>query len=105
MIDPHHPYPARPVTGDDSALVLNHAADQLVMLRSPMWHGDALAQLHAVASLIAEAHKQLPTLVADARDQQHTWKEIARQLRRSRLAVIALHAGRTARRRTPLDPD
>ena len=105
MIDPHRPYPDRPVVDDDSDRVLTYAADQLVMLRSPMWHQDGLAQIHAVVSLMAQAQHQLPRLVADARDQQHTWTEIARQLRRPRLAVIALHAGRTSKRRTPIDPD
>jgi hypothetical protein len=70
-----------------------------------MYHDDALAELHALASLTLEANRRLPQVVTDARDQQHSWSEIAGQLGQRRLAVMARHAGRTAKRRTPPDPD
>jgi len=102
--DPRRPYPPRPMLDDDSADVLDQAVAALVALRAPMHFGDAGADLHAVVSLIAEARDRLPRTVADARDQQHTWTEIARQLGVSRLHVLARFGGRTARRRTPLEP-
>jgi hypothetical protein len=35
--------------------------------------GDALSELHALASLAKQIRAQLPRVIADARDQQHTW--------------------------------
>jgi len=61
--------------------------------------------LHALTSLIAEAQSRLPRVVADARDQQHTWTAIAQQIGVTRLRALARYGGRTAKRRTPLGPD
>jgi hypothetical protein len=78
---PRRPHPARALTDHDSAQVLTEATQQLMMLRSPMYHDDALAELHALASLTLEANRRLPQVVTDARDQQHSWSEIAGQTR------------------------
>jgi len=67
-LDPHRRYPARRVLGDDSARLLDEAVDTLVILRAPMHHGDAGAELHALASLIAKADSRLGPVVANARD-------------------------------------
>ena len=104
-LDPRRRYPTRPVLDHHSAQALDDAIDTLIILRAPMHHGDAGAELHVLATIIAQAHARLGRTVADARDQHHTWAEIARQLHISRLHAIARYAGRTARRRTPLDPD
>ena len=104
-LDPHRSYPARSALGDDSARLLNDVIDTLVLLRAPMHHGHAGAELHAVTSIIAEANSRLRRVVADARDQQHTWAEIAHQLGTSWLHAVARFAGRTTTRRTPLNPD
>ena len=56
-------------------------------------------------SLIAEARDRLAHVVADARDQDHTWGEIAHQLGCSRLSAIAHYAHNWKKRRRPLDPD
>ncbi len=42
--------------------------------------GDAGAALSCLASLVAEAQSRLPDAVADARDQDYTWAEIAARL-------------------------
>jgi len=65
---------------DVSEAVLDDAVAQLTLLRSPLSLGDALAELHAMVSLRAELHASLPLTVAAARDQDHTWPDIARQL-------------------------
>ena len=89
--DPRCELPARPVRDDYSAAVVDEAVFSLTMLRSPMRWGDALAELHATTSLLAELQARLAGIVAAARDQDHTWTAIAAQL-----GVTA----QTARRRT-----
>jgi len=79
-VDPRRRYPDRPVTDDESDAVLIVAVNDLIMLRSPMWHGDAGAVLHALASLNAQINAWLPDAIADARDQDYTWAEIAGHL-------------------------
>jgi hypothetical protein len=73
-------HPAHPVTDEVSAAILGDAVVQLTILRSPLSSGDALAELHATLSLLAELNASLPATVAAARDQDHTWHDIARQL-------------------------
>jgi hypothetical protein len=46
----------------------------------PMGHGDGLLRVHALASLIAQANALTADAVADARDQNHPWSDIAAQL-------------------------
>ena len=103
--DPRRLYPPRPRADDDSASVLDDAVETLIVLRSPLYSGDAGAELHALVSLIAHAKGRLASVVADARDQEHTWGEIARQLGRSRLSAMARYAPNSKKRRRPLDPD
>ena len=65
---------------EQSALVLEDAIVTLTLLRSPMRLGDSLAELHATVSLLAELQTRLPKIVSAARDQGHSWIEIAAQL-------------------------
>jgi hypothetical protein len=69
-----------PLTGDDSLQVLSEAIDHLARLRTPYWLGDSAVQLHALASLIAQAGQLLPQAVNDARDQELTWNQIGELL-------------------------
>jgi hypothetical protein len=78
-----HPY----IDGETLTLV-EAAVESLVCLRGSGL-GDAGAALSALASLIAEAQTRLPDAVADARDHDDTWAEIA-----TRLAVTASTAQR-----------
>ena len=64
----------------DSAAVLAEAVDALAALRTPYWLGDNAVGLHALASLIAQAHTMIPDAVHAARDQGHTWAEIGQLL-------------------------
>lgn len=73
-------HPRHAVIDDYSAAVLEDAAVELTLLRAPMQLGDRLAELHAMASLRAQIHAWLPIVVAGARDQGHTWDDIAAQL-------------------------
>jgi hypothetical protein len=79
-----------PATGDDSHQVLTDAIDTLARQRTTYWLGDSAVHLHALASLIAQAHQLLPQAVHDARDQELTWTQIGQLLNTS--------AGTAARR-------
>ena len=80
MSDPRRSYPPRPVTDDVSAELVDEAVRSLVMMRAPMYLGDACAELHALLSLAAEIKARLPGSVKRARDQDALWSAIARQL-------------------------
>jgi hypothetical protein len=80
MSDPRRPHPDHVVLDDDSAQVLEAAVDQLNIFRSPMGLGDATLRVHALATLIAQADALLADAVADARDQDDPWSDIAGQL-------------------------
>ena len=69
-----------PTTGDDSLHVLNDAIEALARLRTPYWLGDSAVRLHALASLIAQAHQLLPHAVHQARDQELTWSQVGELL-------------------------
>lgn len=73
-------HPDHPVMDDTSAAVLDDAVLRLTLLRSPLSFGDALAALHAKVSLLAELHASMPAAITAARDQDHTWQDIAHQL-------------------------
>lgn len=90
MTDPRRSHPDHVVLDDDSAHVLEDAVYYLSVYRMPMGYGDGLLRVHALASLIAQADALIADAVADARDQDHPWSDIAAQL-----AVTA----ETARRR------
>jgi hypothetical protein len=94
-----------PTTDEYSAAVFDNAIESLANLRGFQWLGDAAATLHLVASLMAEAGSRLPRAVADARDQELSWAQIADLLGVTRASVWQRYAGRTAQDRTPLDPD
>jgi hypothetical protein len=74
-------YPSQPLIDPDSAWILAHAVMDLAVIRCPT-HGlaDSLADLHASVSLLRQGHAFLPAVVADARNQDRSWDEIAAQL-------------------------
>src|SRR5204862_3743593 len=51
--DPRRKFPDHPTLDDESDQVLTTAVDTMIVLRSPMWHGDSGAVLHALATLTA----------------------------------------------------
>jgi hypothetical protein len=94
-----------PNIGVDTERILEAAIETLGKVRGLPWLGDAGVTLHLVASLMAEAERRLPRAVADARDQDYSWAEIADLLGVTRSSAWQRYTGRTARHRTPLDPD
>jgi len=69
-----------PRVDDDSTAIIDEAVEALSEIRTAHWLGDSGVRLHALASLIAEAQRQLPKAIRDARDQELTWQEIAQLL-------------------------
>ena len=105
MREPRRDHYLGPTTGDDTESVLEAAIDSLGALRDLAWLGDAATYLHLLASLLAEAEGHLPRAVADARDQDCSWAQIADILGVTRASAHQRYRGRTAENRTPLDPD
>jgi hypothetical protein len=73
-------HPDHPLIDDHSAAILEEAAVELTLVRSPMRLGDGLADLHAMVSLQAQLQAWIPLAVAAAHNQGHTSPEIACQL-------------------------
>ena len=80
MADPRRAYPSRPLVDECSRAVLDEAVASLTILRSPMYVGDAGAELHALASLRAQIEARLSEAVVAARDQLAPWAVIGAQL-------------------------
>ncbi len=94
-----------PATGADSERVLEAAIETLGTLRGLPWLGDAGATVHLLVSLIHQAQQQLPTAVADARDQEYSWAQIADLLGVTRASAWQRYAGKTTTNRTPTELD
>ena len=78
--DPSRPHPDRPIIDDDTADAVENAIHHISTNRSPLNETHAGLRLHALASLIAQAQALLPTAVADARNHDFHWTEIAAEL-------------------------
>ncbi len=105
MREPRRDHYIAPTTGHDSERILDAAIESLGTVRGLEWVGDAGATLHLLISLTAEAERRLPRAVADARDQDYSWAQIADLLGVTRASAWQRYAGRSAQQRTPLDPD
>ena len=105
MREPRRDHYLEPATDDDTRAVLDSAIESLGTLRRLEWVGDAGATLHLLASLVAEASARVPGAVAEARDQEYSWAEVADLLGVTRASAWQRYAGRTARDRAPLEPD
>ena len=92
-------HPAHPLVDDNTAVLIDEAAVELTMLRSPAGLGDGLADLHAMVSLLAQLHAWIPIAIASARRQNHSWAEIAAQLQVT--AATARRRHHTPPRRWP----
>ena len=80
VADPRRCSPSEPLTDVDSEAVVALDVNDLMLVRSPMWSGDAGAVLHALASLRAEMDRWLPDAVADAHRRGYSWADIARSI-------------------------
>jgi hypothetical protein len=103
--DPRRLHPDHVVVDDDSAEALEEAVHHLELARSPMNLGDGVLRVHVLASLIAQAEALLSDAVADARDQDHPWADIADQLGVTADAARRRYAHHHRTRSVPIDPD
>ena len=103
--EPRRDHYITPTTGADTQRVLHDAIASLGTIRGLPWLGDAGATLHLLASLTTEAERQLPRAVADARDQDYSWAQIADLLGVTRASAWQRYARHTNTNRTPLQPD
>ena len=103
--EPRRDHYIEPATDDDTRAVLGSAIEALCPLRGLEWVGDAGATLHRLASLVAEATERVPRAVADARDQDYSWAQVADLLGVTRASAWQRYAAHTARDRTPLELD
>lgn len=94
-----------PKTGADTDAVLDEAITSLGNTRGMQWLGDSGVTIHLLISLIQQAQDRLPQAVAEARDQEYTWAEIADLLGVTRASAWQRYAGRTTQHRTPHPPD
>lgn len=101
MNQPRRDHYIEPATDTDSEHVLDEAIASLGTLRDLPWLGDAGATLHLLTSLIHQAQQQLPTAVADARDQEYTWAQIADLLGVTRASAWQRYARHTTANPTP----
>ena len=69
----HDPHPRG---GEDTYDLIDDALGTLATRRG-VWLGDNLATIALITSLVDQAERWLPTLVHDARDNGHTWAQIA----------------------------
>ena len=103
--EPRRDHYLKPAAGEDSQQTLDDAHETLATLRGMARLCDAAASLHLLTSLRDEVEQQLPRAVADAREQECSWAEIADLLGVTRASAWQRYAGRTNQNRTPLDPD
>jgi hypothetical protein len=69
-----------PQSGDEATFeIVDHAIGQLGMHRG-LWMGDDCNMIHLVASVIEQAQRFLPYLIAEARQDGCTWRDIAHLL-------------------------
>jgi hypothetical protein len=66
-----------PQSGDDATFeIVDHAVGELGLHRG-LWMGDDRNMIHLVASVIDQAQRFLPHLIAEAIEDGCTWKDIA----------------------------
>ena len=78
---------AAPYSDEESRLLLDRLVAALIDLRFPLCRHDATARLHVLASLQADIHGRLAGVIADARDQDYSWNQIAVSLGTNPAAV------------------
>lgn len=72
--------PVPPFTDAGSDEVVAEAVWDLTGRRFPHWSDDATAALHALASIIVQAQATITEMVAEARERDYSWDEIATSL-------------------------
>jgi hypothetical protein len=90
---------------DEMAVVVDDTIRSLGLILSRDHDTNATAELAAAIQFISHARRRLPDLVANARDQDTSWAEIATQLHLTRLGAMARYGHHARTRPQPLDPD
>jgi hypothetical protein len=103
--DPRRLHPDHVLVDDDSDQALELAVHHLELARSPLNQGDSALRVHVLVSLIAQAETLLADAVADARDQDHQWADIAAQLGVTADTARRRYSRHHRTRSVPLDPD
>ncbi len=93
------------IVDDEMAVVFDDTIGSLRLLYAQDHDTNATAELAAASRLISHARRRLPDLVADARDQDASWAEIASQLHLTRLGAMVRYGRHARTRPQPLDPD
>ena len=93
--------PAPAFTDEESAVLLDEAITSLVLLRFPGSLGDAAAELHALATLIAQAEARLPQAISRAFDQDYDWHDISYSVNTT--TAFTRHPYRSGEEHPPLD--
>jgi hypothetical protein len=105
MNNPHRVHPDHVILDDDSTQIIETAIYQLGVCRSPMGHDDPMLRVHTLATLIAGADALLADAVADARDQDYPWADIAQQLGVTADTARRRYSQHHRTRRLPIDVD
>jgi len=78
-----------PRSDDDTHDIMDDALGELARRRGA-WIGDDVTAMTLIASLIDQAERFLPQMVANARMNGHGWDEIARAISTGRRLKMAL---------------
>ena len=99
--DPRRDDSTVPHTDADTAALIDEAIDALILMRSPMHLGDSAATISALVSLTIEAESRLADAVADARNQDYGWTEIANRLATTAAAARHRYGAHARARKVP----
>jgi hypothetical protein len=86
------PYPS-PFVDDDTELAVDQALELLAGRRRLAWLGDGPAQVHLLASLLAQLHAHLGKAMLLSHDQELDWPDIAQLAGMPLADTIALAEG------------
>jgi hypothetical protein len=90
---------------DEVAVVVDDTVRSFGLILSRDHDTNAAAELAAAARLLSHLRRRLPDLVADARDQDTSWTEIAAQLHLTRLGAMARYGHHARTRPQPHNLD
>ena len=83
-------------------IVIDVVVESLVLIERLSVDSRAAQDLHAAVTLTRVIRARLSRLVADARDEQVSWSDIASILGTNRLWAVLRYGPLVGRRRTPL---
>lgn len=93
LTDPRRDRATIPYTDEDTAFFIDEAVTSLVLMRAPMWLGDAGPTISVLVSLAGQVEDLVFDAVTGARDQGYTWDQIASRLATSATAARRRYAG------------